>query len=233
MLDALKRLITGEATASPPHDRPGGAGRLAFWRRRAPRPVPARLTRGGQPVQLPGDGHGPLFHRRYAVEFAGGTLGAEELMARVKADIGAFSPRLLAHFEKCKGDPAELREGDEYDITILGPWNGRVRVIETTPTSFTFITLEGHPEAGEIVFTLEPHPTRAGALRFEICSWARSRDMIVGLTYKEAGVGKEVQKSAWVTFCERVAEASGGAKLGDVTVVTEERSFDGEVIPVE
>lgn len=234
MFDALKRLLGGGATPSRTAGPAGGGlGRLAIWRRRTPRPVPARLTRGGQPVQLPGDGHGPLFHRRYAVDIAGAQLGAEELMARVKANIADFSPSLLAKFEKCKGDPAVMREGDEYDISILGPWNGRVRVVEASPASFTFITLEGHPEAGEIIFTVEPHPTTRGALRFEICSWARSRDMIVGLTYKEVGVGKEVQKSAWVTFCERVVEASGGEAVGEVTVVTEEQRFDGEVIPVE
>lgn len=234
MFDALKRLLAGGARPSAQAGSSGGpAGRLAFWRRRAPRPVPARLTRGGKRVQLPGDGHGPLFHRRYAVEFTSAGLGAEELMARVKAELADFSPSMLAKFEKCKGDPAVMREGDEYDITILGPWNGRVRVVEVTPTSFTFITLEGHPEAGEIMFTLEPLLRRRGALRFEICSWARSRDMIVGLTYKEVGVGKEVQKNAWVTFCERVVEASGGRRLGEVSVVTEEQRFDGEVIPVE
>lgn len=234
MFDALKRLLMGGPTSSERTQAAGGRlGRIAFWRRRTPRPVPARLTRGGKAVQLPGDGHGPLFHRRYAVEFEGAQAGAEELMGRVKANLADFSPSLLAKFEKCKGDPAVMREGDEYDITILGPWNGMVRVVEVTPTSFCFITLEGHPEAGEIIFSLEPVKARSGALRFEICSWARSRDMIVGLTYKEVGVGKEVQKNAWVTFCERVVEASGGRKLGEVTVVTEEQRFDGEVIPVE
>lgn len=231
MFAALRRLLTGRAEPSPNRAR-AALGRLAFWRR-SPRPVPARLMRGGPRVQLPGDGHGPLFHRRYAVDIAGAQVGAEALMARVKANLSDFSPRILAHFEKTRGDATELREGDEYHITILGPWNGRVRVVEAQPTSFTFITLEGHPEAGQIMFSLEPHPTRRGTLRFEICSWARSRDMIVGLTYKEVGVGKEVQKSAWVTFCERVAEASGGRALGEVSVVTEEHGFDGEVIPIE
>lgn len=229
MFAALKRFLKGRARRPSPNR---ALGRLAFWRR-APRPVPARLMGAGRRVQLTGDGHGPLFHRRYAVDIAGARLGAEALMALVKANLGDFSPRLLARFEKTKGDPAELREGDEFHITILGPWNGRVRVVEARPTSFTFITLEGHPEAGEIMFSLEPHPTRRGALRFEICSWARSRDMIVGLSYKEAGLGKQMQKNAWVTFFERVVEASGGRALGEVGVLTEEQGFDGEVIPVE
>lgn len=232
MFAAVKRLLTGRAEPSPQRTSGGPFARFAFWRR-APRPVPAHLARGGPKIQLPGDGHGPLFFRSYTIDFVAAQLGAEALMEQVKTDLERFSPRMLAHFEKSKGDPKVMRPGDEYHITILGPWNGSVRVVETTPTSFTFVTLEGHPEAGQITFSLDPHPSRRDALRFEICSWARSRDMLVGLTYKEAGVGKEVQKNAWATFCERVAEAGGGERLGDVTVVTEERSFDGEVIPVE
>lgn len=233
MLAAVKRLLTGRARPSPQRAGLQGAfDRIAFWRR-APRPVPAHLVRSGPRVQLPGDGHGPLFHRRYWVDIVRPALTAEQLMALVKADVAAFAPRLLADFKKTKGAPDAMQPGDEYHISILGPWNGSVRVIEVTPTSFTFVTLEGHPEAGEISFALERHPARRGALRFEICSWARSRDMIVGLTYKEAGVGKEVQKNAWATFCERVAERSGGERSGEVVTVGEERQFDGEVIPIE
>lgn len=233
MFEMVRWLLTGKSRPAPGYARSTpGFRQLAFWRR-TPRPIPAHLMQSGPRVQLPGDGHGPLFHRRYTLDFAGAQLGVEELMGRVKADVGAFSPQFLAHFEKSKGNAAEMRPGDEYHISILGPWNGTVRVVEVTPSTFTLVTLDGHPEAGEIMFSLEPHPERPDALRFEICSWARSRDMLVGLTYKEAGVGKEVQKNAWATFCERVAEASGGRPLGPVSVVTEEQEFEREVIPVE
>lgn len=233
MIAAVKRLLTGGGEPAPQIAQARGPfARFAFWRR-TPRPIPAHLTQGGPRVQLTGDGHGPLFHRRYSVVIARPKLSAEALMGQIKADVAAFAPRLLADFKKTKGAEDVMRPGDEYHITILGPWNGSVRVIEETPTSFTLITLEGHPEAGEISFSLDPHPSRPGTLCFEICSWARSRDMIVGLTYKEAGVGKEMQKNAWVAFCERVAEASGGRQVGEATVVTEEHRFEGEVIPIE
>lgn len=201
-------------------------------KRGRPRPVPKEIFWGRQRVQLPGDGYGILFHRRYLVEIARPRRGARALMDQIKAELPEFSPQLLADFNKTKGDPRQMRVGDEYEIKILGPWNGGVRVSEVTPRAFTFVTLEGHPEAGQITFELSRAPLRPWAMRFEISSWARSRDMIVSLGYHEGKVGKAIQQNAWVEFCERVVKASGGKALGEVRVVTEERGEQGEVIPV-
>jgi hypothetical protein len=201
-------------------------------RHRRPRPVARDLLWGEHRVQLPGEGFGVLFHRRYSVVIDRPRLRGRRLMERIKSDLADFSPRVLARFKKIKGHPRIMRVGDEYAITILGPWNGDVRVAEVTPTSFTFLTLEGHPEAGQITFAVTGHASRPGAICFEINSWARSRDMLVSLSYREGKIGKEVQKNAWVTFCERVAEASGGTQYGEVEVTTEERDVEGEVIPV-
>jgi hypothetical protein len=210
-----------------------GAGLVRlFTPHRRPRPVPRALLRGRDDAQLPSEGHGTLFHRRYGAVIDRPRLKGRALMDLVKADLRSFSPRLLADFKKTKGHQRIMRVGDEYHITILGPWNGGVRVSEVTPTSFTFITLEGHPEAGQITFAVTGNATRPGAICFEINSWARSRDMLVGLSYDQGKIGKKVQENAWVTFCERVAEASGGQLHGEVEVVTEEHDGAGEVIPV-
>lgn len=199
---------------------------------RRPRPVPQEVLGGDERVQLPAEGYGVLFHRRYSVVIDNSRLRRRALMDRVKADLHEFSPKLLANFRKTKGHSRQMRVGDEYQISILGPWNGGVRVAEVSPTSFTFVTLEGHPEAGQITFAVTRNVTRPGSICFEINSWARSRDMIVSLSYKEGKVGKEVQKNAWVTFCERVAEASGGTIHGEVEVRTEEHDPKGEVVPI-
>jgi hypothetical protein len=210
----------------------GGVAAWGIAQRRAPRPVPKAVFWGRQRVQLPGDGVGPLFHRRYFVDFDAPRLRLRPLMDKIKAELAEFSPKLLADFTKVKGLPGEMQVGDEYTIEILGPWNGDVRVSEVTPTSFTFVTLEGHPEAGQITFALRRQPTRPWAVRFEISSWARSRDMLVSLGYHEGKIGKVIQENAWTTFCERVVEASGGKARGEVQVVTEERSETGEVVAV-
>ena len=141
-------------------------------------------------------------------------------MAAVQADVPRFSPSLLADFEKKDGPGRPLQVGDEFHITILGPWNGSVRVTEVGPTAFAFITLEGHPEAGRIRFEAHYLDERPGVLRFEIRSRARSRDGLVAFAYATTGIGKKVQEATWMEFCSRVAQASGGQALGEVTVET-------------
>lgn len=211
-----------------------GLARLfrALTAHRRPRPIPRELLWGEHRLQLPGDGVGTLFHRRYTVLIKSPRLSDRELMDRVKADLRALSPRHLADFRKARGHPRRMAVGDEYKIVIMGPWNGRVRVTEVTPTSFTFVTLKGHPEAGQITFALDRTDLRPGCVRFEINSWARSRDMLVSLGYEHAGIGKEIQKNAWVSFCQAVVAASGGEAADDVEVITEERITGGEVVPI-
>jgi Domain of unknown function (DUF1990) len=176
------------------------------------------------------DGKGPIMDRSYRVDFTS-LLKPEVLMNTVKANLADFSPETLASFEKSSGRPWAMRVGDEYQITILGPWNGGVRVIETTPTAFSFITLEGHPEAGTIRFSLMPHPEKRGVFTFEIHSKARARDAVVQAAYSAMNAGQAVQESAWTTFCERVVEASGGKALGPVEVKTLEVKADHDPTP--
>lgn len=173
-----------------------------------------------EPEQPAGTGAGPLFERRYSIDIARPRHSAKELMENIRCNIEQFSPNLLAEFEKTKGAAHRLEVGDEFQIKILGPWNGGVRVTEAGETFFEFITLEGHPEAGRIRFSTGAHPDQAGVLHFEIHSWASSRDGLVAFLYDNVGAGQRVQEQTWRLFCERVAEASGGQALGPVTIET-------------
>lgn len=204
--------------------------RWGYGVRRREREV-ARL--GGQPPPPPPDvpgrprlqryahGTGPRFHRRYRVDVAETALTPEVLFARIEADVQAFVPAELARFERTRGAPDRLAVGDEFHIHITAPWDGPVRVVEKTPASFTFGTLEGHLEAGQVRFRAERHPSEAGALRFTIESWARSRDGGVDLAYDRLGLAKKAQEAMWTFFCDRVADACGGRKLGEIEVLTE------------
>jgi Domain of unknown function (DUF1990) len=165
------------------------------------------------------DGVGPLYHRSYSVNFLT-VQTPQQLMQRIKSDLAAFSPSALADFEKSQGSPWTMKVDDEFDITIFGPWNGRVRVTEVEALAFKFITLKGHPEAGEIRFTLGELKTQPGALHFEIYSRARSRDGLVQLGYQGLPIGKFIQRNAWTIFCNRVVKEANGQKLGKVKVTT-------------
>ena len=175
--------------------------------------VPATLI--DAQVQLEGEGFGRLLGRRYEVVVKS-ALQPSELMSQVMRNLDQLSPAELAAFEKSQGSSWSLRLGDEFDITILGPWNGRVRVIEVAADAFSFLTLKGHPEAGRIRFAVRL--AKPGVLVFNITSWARSRDGLVDLTYDKLSLGKSIQTTAWRTFLERVVELGDGRQVGEITV---------------
>jgi Domain of unknown function (DUF1990) len=179
------------------------------------------------PEQSAADGSGPYLERRYYVDIAQSRLTADALMQYINGHVTDLAPNLLAEFEKVTGQTNELAVGHEFHIKILGPWNGSVRVTKLGDRFFELCTLEGHPEAGHIRFSVQELDDPASALRFEIHSWARSRDGLVAFAYSTLGVGKRVQEQTWVLFCEGVVAASGGQALSPVRVETIEQDDAG------
>lgn len=177
---------------------------------------------------LPGDpdtlqraraGVGPLFHRRYWVFVTDERLGAEALIDTILRDPNRASPSELARFETIDGDPVrDLQLGDEMVIRLPGPWDGPVRVVERTATSFRLATLLGHLEAGEIEFRTTYD--ERGFLRFAIESWARSGDRRFATLYDRFRIGREFQLQMWAQFCLRCADAAGGVRMSNVCCST-------------
>ena len=172
-------------------------------------------------TQLAPAGSGPLVHREYDILVTGSTLSAPALLRLMQRHLSELSPSALAHFEKSHGLEGLARVGDEYDITMLGPWNGRVRVIESTTRHFTLVTLEGHPEAGHITFTVAQASDSDDTLQVLIESWARARDAIVAVAYGTLGVGKQMQAEVWITFLQRLSALAGVERTPEVRIRTE------------
>jgi hypothetical protein len=181
----------------------------------APPAVPSGVAT--DEIQHASDGAGPLFHRRYAVVVREPRLSPEELIDRVARDLNAVTPTSFAVFQKLEGDDEAMDVGDEYVVRMAAPWDGPVRVIDRTPRSFRFATLDGHLEAGQIEFRAAPAPE---GLRFEIESWARSGDRLSNLLYHKLRMAKEIQLHMWTSFLERVAKASGGRRTGGIDIHT-------------
>lgn len=175
--------------------------------------------------QGPEAGVGPLFHRAYRVRISGARCTGDALMTRITADLNVAAPTQLARFFKVYGERGTVAVGDEFVVRMPGPWDGPVRVVERTPTSFRFITLEGHLEAGQIEF-------RAAAdgeeLTFSIESWARSADWLSNLLYHRLRMAKEVQLHMWTSFLENVVTLAGGRRCGRMEIET--RRIDGELV---
>jgi uncharacterized protein (UPF0548 family) len=97
-----------------------------------------------------------------------------------------------------------------------GPWDGPVRVLDVTPTTFRLGTLEGHLEAGQIEFRVRG----SEPIVFTIESWARSGDPLSDLLFSRVRMAKEVQLHMWTSVLEQVVKRSGGRRLGCLEVDT-------------
>jgi hypothetical protein len=171
-------------------------------------------------LQRPRDGIGPLYHRRYWVFVTDESLTGEELISYILEEPNQVAPMEMASFETMSGEPARnLEVGDELIVRLPGPWNGPIRVIERTPTSFRFATMQGHMEAGEIEFRTSTDAR--GFLEFRIESWARSGDPLFHLLYGRLLIGREMQQHMWAQFCLRVAAVSGGVRMSNPASSTE------------
>ena len=159
--------------------------RTGSWDEDGPHPLPPGVERAG--VQAPGEGAGPLLHRRYRARILDAGLNAEQLIARLGADPNRVAPGTLARFVKVEGEDGRMAVGDEFVVRMPGPWDGPVRVVEVTPTSFRFATLSGHLEAGQIEWRAVDDD---GALDFGIESWARSGDRLSDLMHNRLQFGQ-------------------------------------------
>ena len=131
-----------------------------------------------------------------------------------------MAPTDLARFIKVAGDKELMHVGDEFTVRMPGPWDGPVRVVEVTPTSFRLATLEGHLEAGQIEFRAYDKED----LVFEIESWARSGDKLSSLLFDRLRFAKEVQLHMWLSVLERATRLAGGTRAGLNSIET--RRFD-------
>lgn len=177
--------------------------------------LPDDLSRAD--LQPPASGYGPLFHRRYVARVRDPALDADELMALIKANPDDAAPSGLARFAKTKGAAGTMAIGDEFRVRMAGPWDGPVRVVELSATSFRFATLRGHLEAGQIEFE---GAEVDGCLELRIESWARSGDRVAKLLYADLRMAKEIQLHMWTSFLERATKLSGGRLAAGIEIET-------------
>lgn len=188
-------------------------------------PPPHPELASTEDVQRPEDGAGPLFHRTYTAIVRDSRWSAAELMERLQADPNLVAPLALARFRKSHGPPWRMELGDEFLVRMPGPWDGPVRVIEITDTSFRFATLGGHLEAGQIEWRAAD---RGDQLVFQIESWARAGDWLSALLHDHLRMAKEVQLHMWTSVAEKVVQRTGGRLEGGIDIET--RRIDADAL---
>jgi len=143
------------------------------------------------------------------------TAGA--LVEHLGEDPNRVAPGTMAHFEKQRGAEGRMARGDEWVVRMPGPWDGPVRVVDVTPTSFRFATLEGHLEAGQIEWRARDLDD---ALRFEVESWSRPGDRLSELAHHRLRMAKEVQLHMWTSVLENVVKLARGRMRAGVDIDT-------------
>src|SRR5215218_716247 len=186
------------------------------WDVDGPPPLPAGIRVDG--IQSPHHGSGAFLRRRYRVDVVDGRLHAVSVIADIRGDINRVVPGGIAQFRKITGNEnGPLALGDEFLVRMPGPWDGPVRVIELTPTSFRFATLAGHLEAGQIEWHARDDD---GAVVFGIESWARSGDRLSHVMHNKLRMAKEVQLHMWTSVVERAARLAGGRLARGIDIDT-------------
>lgn len=171
-------------------------------------------------VQRVRDGQGALYHRHFWIDFTDADLAPDEVIAALAADLNAAAPGEVSSFETADDEASRsLQEGTELVVRLPGPWDGPVRVIDRTPASFAFATLDGHMEAGQIEF--RAGTTERGHTRFEIETWARSGDDRFRVLNDALPLAREAQAFMWAHFCSRMPKLAGGIVMSNVAVNTE------------
>jgi uncharacterized protein (UPF0548 family) len=173
------------------------------------------------------DGVGPLVHRIYRTRIVGSPLTPERLFERILEDLDSVAPSEFATFQRQGGD-GRLELGDEYIVRMPGPWDGPVRVVAASATSFRLATLKGHLEAGQIEFRVA---STHRSLEFSIESWARSGDRLSDLLYAHLGFAKEVQLHMWTSVLERVVKLAAGQMEGGIVITTRRLDRDRDAPP--
>lgn len=190
--------------------------------------LPPRLPPGtaDERLQLPDDGYGPLFHRRFRVRVAASGLDPVRLIDRVCRDFRHFVPLEVVDIRTGELGATGVEVGDEFLVEVPGPWNGPVRVVHRDAGSLHLATLRGHMEAGQVHFRAR---REGGLLVFEIELWARAGTRLVDLLYSRLRLAKEIQLNMWVRFCLAVVATCGGRLVDGVHIAT--RRLDRDTWP--
>jgi len=108
----------------------------------------------------------------------------------------------------------------ESQLTMLAEGN----VIDP-PRTNALQTVEGHPLAGAVRFTLGPPPTPVdtGVLRFQVEAFVRAANVVDWLAMST--VGNQIQDDAWRELVENVVRESGGR--ADDGVQSDDTTLEG------
>jgi hypothetical protein len=193
-----------------------------FLRRRIP---VEEVDPAGAPVPLPADesdaahredrqGVGEVVHRVYSATIQSPKLPAERLVAIIAADPNVIAPSEVLRFEKTRGDPGVLVEGDQLLIRMAGPWNAPVEVTRRWKEGFRFSASRGHPQLGQVELRARDED---GAIAIEI----QTRERAAGIAFhvlQRIRLIRRMQSYTWGEMLQNAAQLAGGRRPDQIAV---------------
>lgn len=177
----------------------------------APIPVSAGMA---DPVHKDESAVGPVTHRLYSATITKPKLNAERVVAIIAADPNVVAPSEVLRIEKTKGEPGDLREGDQMLIRMAGPWNAPVEVTKRWDQGFQLTARRGHPQLGQVEL-------RARAENEDIVMEIQTRERAAGLGFhalQRIGLIRQMQTYTWSETLENAAQLAGGRRPNRITV---------------
>ena len=177
---------------------------------RVPLPVdePDSANRGSQL------GVGQEVHRLYSATIHTPKLPAGRLLEIIAADPNVIAPSEVMRFEKTRGKPGGLEEGDELLIRMAGPWNAPVKITRRWEEGFRFAAMGGHPQIGQVELRLRDDGG-------EIAVALQTRERAAGVKFhllQRIKLVQRMQSYTWGEMLQNAAQLAGGRQLERITV---------------
>ncbi len=162
------------------------------------------------------DGSGDVQHQKFTVQINGTESDFKRFKEAFTSDPSKVTNNMWATYvlkdlDKSKG----LSAGDRIDIDITGPDNGSVRVVSVSSDNNSFQAmfqpLEGHPEAGHIVFTgtYSQNQQGEGVIEFTISNVTRQSLGVMKYMPGAESFGRYAQVDQWKEVMANVADFFG------------------------
>lgn len=225
--------IAAPTPPSPPPPAAGNTREQTFMRLRAESwqtsaAVIAGLREGYAVFQLLKDGAGDYVHDEYSIVVEAMPRGKsaesflEDLATDLNGTVRDAGFDTINVFKRRRGGKPMI--GEIIDIDIMGPDNGSMILVETTPTYFVFQTVDSdkmgsHPENGSREFGFER--LGSGGYRFYTRGVSRPGNFIVRLA------GAIPQRRGWTRLMmgisSRVVQLGGQSSPGSFQMFKEGR----------
>ena len=212
-LDTEIRGKKPDTAARPPAVDNAWAGTV---NRLAVRGMPAaaiNLNVEGRRPAGPMQGFGQLWQKTYRAEIRDAVIRPVELIKILKDNFPEFQPASNRFY----ASPAGIKPGEVIIINADTPGGlvvTGVMVLHASDTCFTFITPEGHPEAGWVTFRAYEEE---GKVVMQIQGLARASDPVYEIAFRLAG--SKLQQQIWSHVLESLLRHIGSNAPVEVTPV--------------